>query len=78
MESNTLLALLDAEISRLQQARTLLAEFEESTEPLARTPHRTNPKRKKKRKLSPEGRARIVEALKRRWAGQRSKQKGEG
>jgi hypothetical protein len=30
----------------------------------------TIPKRKKKRNLSPEGRARIAEAAKKRWAAQ--------
>jgi hypothetical protein len=74
--NSKIITLVDAEISRLQQARTLLAQFGELTEPREHAPLRTKPKRKR-RKLSPEGRARIVEALKRRWATQKSKPKGK-
>jgi len=56
---------IDAEISRLQQARALLSG--------EATPKRGPGKGKsvtapKKRKLTPEGRKRIAEAMKRRWA----------
>jgi hypothetical protein len=61
---------IDAEISRLQQAQALLGG--------EATPKRGAAKGKitsapKKRKLTPEGRKRIAEAMKRRWA-ERKKQ----
>jgi hypothetical protein len=70
----SILAELDAEIARLQQAKVLLAG-----ETMKRGPGRpkatpTVTSTKKKRKMSPEGRARIVAAVKARWA--RAKKKG--
>lgn len=83
MALKDILAQLDAEIARLQQAKTLLAPSAASTAP---SPRRGRPKKdtafpapaksaKKKRNLSPEGRARIAEAVRRRWATQKSKPK---
>jgi hypothetical protein len=66
----SILSELDAEIARLQQAKALL-----TGEPVKRGPGR--PKAvptvvaKKKRNLSPEGRARIAAAVKARWAKQK-------
>ncbi len=68
MEVKDILVEIDAEISRLQQARALLS---------GETAKKRGPGRKKavaastapkKRKLTPEGRKRIAEAMKRRWA----------
>lgn len=53
-----ILAQIDGEISQLKQARAILAEKRASSVP--HTP--------KKRNLTPEGRRRIAEAVKRRWA----------
>ena len=72
MQLSRILAEIDQEISRLEQARTLLAG-EDS--PVTRKTRKTKsagteveaPKRKKKRNLSPEGRKRIAEAVRRRW-----------
>ena len=55
-----IVAEIDREIRQLEQARALLAGSQ-------RVP--TKPARK--RKLTPEGRKRIVEAVKRRWALQK-------
>ena len=88
MALKDILSQIDAEIDRLLQARSLLAASEVSVAlPVAR---RGRPKKgvetpvafkpaKKKRNLSPEGRARIAEAVKRRWAAQKAsgKQKGK-
>jgi hypothetical protein len=86
MALKDIIAELDAEIARLQQAKSLLSATEiSSVLPAAR---RGRPKKnaeaptslgpaKKKRNLSPEGRARIAEAVKRRWAAQKGKQKGK-
>lgn len=78
MEVNRIIAEIDAQILKLQQARALLAG---AAMPGVR-PGRGRPKGSKnaaprKRKLSPEGRKRIAEAMKRRWA-ERRKQNGKG
>lgn len=75
MEVNRIIAEIDAQISKLQQARALLAG---TTTSAART-GRGRPKGSKnaatatprKRKLSPEGRKRIADAMKKRWAERR-------
>ena len=84
MEVSRIIAEIDAQISKLQQARALLAG--------ASSPVRTGPGRPKgsrnaataasattprKRKLSPEGRKRIADAMKKRWA-ERRKQNPKG
>ena len=73
MDTANLIALIDAEIATLRQARALIAGA--SAEPEKRKPGRPKsapapgaPAKKKKRNLSPEGRKRIQEAVKRRWA----------
>lgn len=82
MEVNRIIAEIDAQILKLQQARALIAG---TTAPAA-TAGRGRPKGSKnsaavkaprKRKLSPEGRKRIAEAMKRRWA-ERRKQNAKG
>jgi hypothetical protein len=76
MEVSKIIAEIDAQISKLQQARELLA----GTTTVSKGPGR--PKGSKnsrpaasaapsKRKLSPEGRKRIADAMKRRWAERR-------
>jgi hypothetical protein len=75
VEVNRIIAEIDAQISKLQQARALLAG---TTTSAART-GRGRPKGSKnaatatprKRKLSPEGRKRIADAMKKRWAERR-------
>jgi hypothetical protein len=73
MQLSKILAEIDLEIGRLEQARTLLAG---DTAPAVKKPRKSKlaeaaveapVKRKKKRNLSPEGRKRIAEAVKRRW-----------
>jgi hypothetical protein len=81
VEVSRIVAEIDAQILKLQQARTLLAG---SASPAVRT-GRGRPKGSKngvaaaaaapagarKRKLSPEGRKRIADAMKKRWAERR-------
>lgn len=69
------LAQIDLEISRLQQARALLASTG-VTGKRGQTA-RMVAKPKNKRNLTPEGRARIAEAVKRRWAKQKAAKKGK-
>jgi hypothetical protein len=83
MAIKDVLALLDAEIATLKEARQLLkADSTGSAVPRkAGRPRKAEEalptdvpktaKTKKKRNLSPEGRARIAEAVKRRWAEQK-------
>lgn len=70
---------IDAEIERLQEARVLLRAMDGSGprrgRPRRQTGEPVPAKRRRKRQLSPEGRARIVEAVKRRWAKQAARKK---
>ena len=78
MEFNRLVAELDAEIARLQQARALLT----GVAPAKRGPGRPKATAsasapasgRRKRRLSPEGRKRIAEAMKKRWAERKKQQ----
>jgi len=65
-----ILAHIDREIAQLQQARALLGG---SPPAKAKKASATATKKaaKKKRNLTPEGRKRIAEAVKRRWAEQK-------
>ena len=87
MDVTQILSAIDSEISRLQQARQAVAALDGASPVPAR--RRGRPKstptptvasaepRKRKRNLSPEGRKRIQEAMKRRWA-ERNKNSGKG
>lgn len=79
MDVTHILEAIDAEISRLQQARQAVAALDGASPVPARRPGRPKGSqnaattaegapRKRKRNLSPEGRKRIQEAMKRRWA----------
>lgn len=76
------IAQIDAEISKLQQARALLAGSEPAKSGRGRPKGSKNsqaetsevasaPAKNAKRKLTPEGRKAIAEAMKRRWAERR-------
>jgi hypothetical protein len=80
MDVSKIVAEIDAKIASLQQARAVLVDLDETS--AASTPRRGRPKgsaakkvaakpAKRKRNLSPEGRKRIAEAMKRRWAERR-------
>jgi hypothetical protein len=68
-----ILVQIDREIAQLQKARTLLAGGSTSAPKKTAAPlaAKKTTKRKKKRNLTPEGRKRIAEAVKRRWAEQK-------
>jgi hypothetical protein len=89
MGVSEILATIDSEIAKLQQARALLsglaapAAKKKAGRPkkVAAAPKKAAAvahvsaklaKRKKKRHLSPEGRKRIAEAVKKRWAAQKA------
>ena len=72
MSVSRIIADIDSEIAKLQQARSLLAGIQTAK------PGPGRPKGLKKasakttkRKLSPEGRKRIADAMKKRWAERR-------
>jgi hypothetical protein len=81
MDVTKIVAEIDAKIASLQRAREVLLELnlnEVETTPKRRgrpkgsKNAKTAPKTaKKKRNLTPEGRKRIAEAMKRRWAERR-------
>ena len=79
MVLNDVLLLLDAEIARFKAARALLAAGSMVTvaprkvgrPPKVQPASPKVPERKKKRNLTPEGRARIAESVRRRWAAQK-------
>lgn len=82
MEVNRIIAEIDAQISKLQQARALLAGTTTSALSVGRgrpkgSKNAAAAKTPRKRKLSPEGRKRIAEAMKKRWA-ERRKQNAKG
>ncbi|MEO6910302.1 MAG: hypothetical protein ABI158_05200 [Edaphobacter sp.] len=86
MEVNRIIAEIDTQISKLQQARALLAGTTTSA-PTPKSPGRPKGRKaaaaapaatvSRKRKLSPEGRKRIADAMKKRWA-ERRKQNAKG
>ena len=74
MAISDILASIDHEIAQLQQARTLLGG---GVKPAAKkaavvAPAAAKPAKKKKRHLSPEGRKRIADAVKKRWEAQKA------
>jgi hypothetical protein len=68
-----ILAQIDREIAQLQQARAMLNGASNGKFRVARTGKRVV---RKKRNLTPEGRRRIAEAVKRRWAEQKKRAAG--
>jgi hypothetical protein len=70
MNTTDILTLIDAEIAELQQARALITGTA-----VKRKPGRPVGTGKKKRNPSSEGRARIIEAVKKRWAAQKKEAK---
>ena len=68
MDLDNILATIDAEIAQLQQARAILAGIgARGSKPV--TP--SAPKKRRKRGMSAEGRKRIAEAQRKRWAAQK-------
>lgn len=78
MSIESILAEIDAEISRLTQVRSLLAGSRSLSSSGAATKASKAPgKRRKRRVLSSEARKRIADAQRKRWAAQKSKAKKE-
>lgn len=74
MEVSRILEEIDAQIAKLQQARELLSGSAAKVRKGRGRPKGSKsakPAAPRKRKISPEGRKRIAEAMKRRWAERR-------
>jgi hypothetical protein len=76
VEVSRIIAEIDAQISKLQQARELLSGAVIAHKGPGRPKGSKNakaaaPSKSAKRRLSPEGRKRIADAMKRRWAERR-------
>ncbi len=80
MANKEVIAAIDREIDRLQQARTILAGEEEEASPRGRPAGKQVTKKRvgrpagTKRVLSPEARKRIADAQKKRWAAQKGEE----
>jgi hypothetical protein len=66
MQTKQILTLLDQEISKLKKVRALLAGVQPMIAPAI-----AKKAKPAKRQISPEGKARIVAAQKKRWAAKR-------
>jgi len=77
MAMDNILAQIDSEIARLQQARKLLANLGAAATRAGRKAATVAaaPKPRKRRRISAEGRKRIAEAQRKRWAAARAKAK---
>ena len=64
MDTNSIIAAIDAEIGKLQEVRALLSGVNNATPVTKAAPA----KKSVRRKLSPATRRRIAEAAKKRWA----------
>ncbi len=72
MGVSEILAQIDREIAQLQSARAVLVGGSVAApKKVVATPAAKKTSKKKKRNLTPEGRKRIAEAVKRRWAEQK-------
>lgn len=82
MEVTRIIAEIDAQIQKLQQARALLADVSQPIRagrgrPKGSTNAASAATGKRKRKLTPEGRKRIADAMKKRWAERRKQNSGK-
>lgn len=76
MVIESILAQLDAEIARLTQVRSLLADSGKVAAKVTERKAKSAPtKKRKKRVLSADARKRIADAQRRRWAAQKAKTK---
>ncbi len=76
MVIESILAQIDAEIARLTQVRSLLADSGKvATKVTERKIKKSPAKTRKRRVLSAEARKRIADAQRKRWAAQKAKSK---
>lgn len=75
MVIESILAQIDAEIARLTQVRSLLADSGKVTNKVTERKTKKAAKTRKRRVLSTEARKRIADAQRKRWAAQKAKSK---
>jgi len=77
MDHQEIIALIDIEIAQLQRARSILSSIARDTTPsqVGRGTGSGLGSRRKRRGITPEGRARIAAAQKRRWAALKATKK---
>lgn len=73
MPTDSIIAQIDAEIARLTQVRSLLANTGKATPKITEHRPRKTAAANKKHVLSPEARKRIADAQRKRWAAQKAK-----
>lgn len=84
MQVSKIIAEIDAQILKLQQARALLADASQPAHAGRGRPKGSKnavtavSSTRRKRNLTPEGRKRIAEAMKRRWAERRKQVAAKG
>ena len=76
MTRHEMIVALDQEIQRLETARTLLRNSRDVAAGISVRNGYTNPTGR--RQISPEGRKRIIEAQRRRWAKQKKENSAKG
>lgn len=72
MDYQGIVSAIDMELARLREARALVSKGTD-LERIVRKPRGSAKRASGKRQLSPEARARIAEAQKRRWAAAKKK-----
>ena len=78
MTRSEMIAAIDDEIKRLEKVRTLLRDKKDLAPRYERAlTSDARPAKRAKRKMSAEGRRRIIEAQKRRWAKQKQQSSGK-
>jgi hypothetical protein len=75
MGSQSIIAAIDKELARLREVRKVLAKNGKLVEPKRGSKAGAAAKKSSKRKMSPEARARIAEAQRKRWAAVRKASK---
>ena len=75
MGVSEILVQIDRQIAQLQQARAILTD--QHTTAKSAAVHTSKKPASKKRNLTPEGRKRIAEAVRRRWAEQKKSAAGK-
>ena len=77
LDIHRILAELKAERDRIEQAIAAIGSIGSRRARRGRPPGRPAGGRKRKRRLTPEGRKRLSEMMKKRWAERRKKAKGQ-
>lgn len=79
MSDNSIIAAIDKELARLHKVRSVLIQKNKKAAGAGKGTGRNGAQKKgSKRRLSPEARARIAEAQRKRWAAARKGKRAQG